>query len=64
MILLISAKSQHCVEQLCAEGCQSVRAYIARLERGEPVPQVADLSHEERQQVLAELRAIMAVYDE
>ena len=60
---LISSKSQHCVEQLCAEGCRSVRLCITRLEQGEDVSQTDELKPEEKQQVLAELKAIMAVYD-
>lgn len=60
---LISSKSQRCVEQLCAEGCQFVRLCITRLERGEDIPLAYKLKPEEKQQVLAELKAVMAVYD-
>ncbi|HEB56431.1 MAG TPA: hypothetical protein ENI98_09030 [Gammaproteobacteria bacterium] len=60
---MLSNKSQLCVEQLCAEGCQSVRLYIRRLEQGDDIPQTSELKPEEKQQVLIELKAIMAVYD-
>jgi len=63
VIPLISSKIQHCVEQLCAEGCQSVRRDIARLEQGKEIPLIEDLKAEEKQQVLSELKTIMAVYD-
>jgi len=60
---LISSKTQHCVEQLCAEGCQSVRRYIRYLEQGKDLPQTHEMHEKEKQQVLAELKAIMSVYD-
>jgi len=52
-----------CVESLCGLGCDGVRSVIAALEAGEPVAQVTALDAEQRQRVLAELKAIMAVYD-
>ncbi|GAB4300091.1 MAG: hypothetical protein Kow0096_19890 [Thiohalomonadaceae bacterium] len=52
-----------CVETLCELGCDSVRRTIAALEADEPVAQVAGLDAEQRRRVLAELKAIMAVYD-
>lgn len=52
-----------CVEALCQLGCDSVRTTIAALEAGHPVAQVEGLDAEQRQRVLAELKAIMAVYD-
>ena len=61
---MISSKSQHCIEQLCAEGCQSVRDYIQRMEKGETVPYTEALDAAEKQIVLSELKTIMAVYDE
>jgi len=50
------------IEAFCLQGCRSVRESIARLERGEVLPQVAALSPAERHVVLQELRSIMAVY--
>lgn len=54
---------QLCVESLCGDGCQAVNGYIQQLERGGSVPQTELLSYEDRQEVLKELKSIMAVYD-
>lgn len=54
---------QQCVEAVCQLGCDSVRRTIAALEAGQPVAQVAGLDAEQRRRVLAELKAVMAVYD-
>ena len=53
---------QHCIETLCSDGCCNVNDYIARLETGEALPQTTHLNLAERQEVLKELKAIMAVY--
>ena len=53
---------QEAVERICAKGCRAVRKDIVTLERGEPVPEVWKLNPEERREVLAELKKIMAVY--
>lgn len=58
-----SHKIQQRVESLCQSGCKAVNATIAALESGQPVAQVEDLSAEERNAVLRELKTIMAVYD-
>ena len=50
------------VEAVCEKGCRRVREDIATLERGEPIPECADLTRGERGQVLRELKQIMAVY--
>ncbi len=50
------------VEAVCSKGCRQVRADIATLERGEDLPETWNLNPAERQELLAELRAIMAVY--
>lgn len=55
---------QRCLESLCANGCEAVRATIDALERGQPVVATAGLGDAERAAVLAELKAVMAVYDE
>ena len=52
----------HCIEELCNDGCRTVNHYIERMEAGEILPQTTKLGTEERQQVLKELKAIMAVY--
>lgn len=57
------SKVQQCVEALCLNGCQAVRATIDALERDLPVAQTEAMDAHERAAVLAELKAIMAVYD-
>jgi hypothetical protein len=52
-----------CVEALCKCGCNAVRATISAMERGLPVPQTEGLTEQQREFVLSELKAIMAVYD-
>jgi hypothetical protein len=52
-----------CVEAVCLLGCDAVRATIAALETGLPVAQAEGLDTEQRNHLLAELKAIMAVYD-
>jgi hypothetical protein len=56
-------KIEECVEILCHQGCSMVYRYISALQQGDEFPEVADLSREERQSVLAELVAIMDIYD-
>ncbi len=57
-------KIAHCVETLCQRGCKEVSRLILALERNEPVAEADGLPAAERQAVLDELKAIMAVYDE
>jgi hypothetical protein len=52
-----------CVDAICQSGCNAVRATIAAMESGQPLPQVEQLDPEARNSVLDELRAVMAVYD-
>ncbi|MGA7801415.1 MAG: hypothetical protein WCC36_11455 [Gammaproteobacteria bacterium] len=57
------SKVERCVEQLCNDGCQAVWGYIEALETGRDLPQASELNGAERQYLLAELQAIMAVYE-
>lgn len=57
------AKVDECIETLCHHGCGMVYRYISALQENEEFPEVADLSAAERLSVLAELVAIMAIYD-
>lgn len=50
------------VESICARGCQQVHADIAQLEDGGELPETEGLSEPDRALVLAELKAVMAVY--
>jgi hypothetical protein len=52
-----------CVEQLCQEGCFRVTEYINSLQAGESLPQLAHLTPEEAEAVLAELVSVMAAYE-
>ena len=52
-----------CVDALCQCGCDAVRATIEAMEVGGEVPQLQTLGSEEREVVLDELKAVMAVYD-
>lgn len=52
-----------CIDTLCEQGCSKVNACISALQNGEDFPEVAGLSVADRQVVLQQLVAIMAVYD-
>lgn len=52
-----------CVDSLCEQGCDRVNACISALQNGDDFPEVAGMSATDRQVVLEELVAIMAVYD-
>ena len=56
-------KIEKCVETLCHQGCSMVYRRISALQQDEVFPEVADLSKAERLRVLAELVAIMDIYD-
>jgi hypothetical protein len=56
-------KVDECVEALCRQGCSMVYGFINTLHQGGELPEVADLSAAERLTVLAELVAIMDIYD-
>ncbi|WPL18634.1 hypothetical protein Thiowin_03714 [Thiorhodovibrio winogradskyi] len=51
------------IEAICQKGCRQVHDDIARLEQNDSVPEARGLSHAQRVRLLAELRAIMAVYE-
>jgi hypothetical protein len=50
------------IESICQKGCRGVWDDIATLEHGDDLPETEDLNAHERAWVLAELKAIMAVY--
>jgi hypothetical protein len=56
-------KIDECIEALCRQGCSKVYRHIDALQRSEEFPDVAGLSEAERLLVLAELVAIMDIYD-
>lgn len=51
------------IDRLCGEGCTSVQEYITALEQDREHPVYAHLDARQRSLLLAELRAIMAVYE-
>ena len=59
-----SLKINQRIEAVCEAGCDAVQASIYTLEAGHPVALTDDLSSEECQQVLFELKTIMSVYDD
>ena len=61
--MLSSEQVTQCIDALCQCGCDAVRATITAMESGVVVPQVETLGEDERQMVLRELKAVMAVYD-
>ncbi|WP_223296667.1 hypothetical protein [Thiorhodovibrio frisius] len=52
------------IEAICQKGCRQVHRDIERLAGGETVPEAKRLDARQREQLLAELQAIMAVYGE
>lgn len=57
------ARVDEAVVRICELGCVRVRAIIRDMREGRPVPDLESLTAEERAEVLAELQAIMDVYD-
>ena len=56
-------KVERCVESLCQNGCAAVSATISAMEQDLANVGLSDLSRAEQEQVLAELKTIMSVYD-
>jgi hypothetical protein len=56
-------KVSQCVDALCLNGCEAVRALIRTMEADIALQETAGLDEEEKHAVLTELQAIMAVYD-
>ncbi len=50
------------LEILCQSGCDTVNATIEAMENDQPTSIVEELTPDERQIVLQELKAIMSVY--
>jgi ClpP class serine protease len=56
-------KLAQCLELLCQSGCESVNATITALEKKQPFSLTQELTEQEQQIILHELKAIMSVYD-
>ena len=52
------------LEILCQNGCDAVNATISALENNQPTALPDDLTPEEKQIVLQELKSIMSVYNQ
>ena len=50
------------LEVLCQSGCDTVNATIEAMENNQPISIINDLTADERQIILRELKSIMAVY--
>lgn len=59
----LPAHLQILIETICERGCARVNEIIAALENDDSVEEITDLDSSERQQILVELKQIMAVYD-
>jgi hypothetical protein len=62
--LMNHEKIDHCIETLSLRGCTEVCEVIRLLEEGEALPETAELNDDEREAVLNELKAVMAIYTE
>lgn len=54
----------HCLEQICERGCREVNVVISQLEAGKRSTECAVLDEAQTARLLAELKAVMAVYAE
>ena len=61
---MLNHRLQSIVEGLCTDGCQAVSQYIADMEAGRMPQALQNLEPDEQQAVLAEIKAIMAVYEQ
>jgi len=61
---MLNTRLQTIVDRLCADGCQAVTQYIADIEAGRLPPALQNLEPEEQQAVLAEIKSVMAVYEQ
>ena len=52
------------IEQICLTGCERVNEIIERLERQESIEETSQLSIQEVDFVLLELKSIMTVYEQ
>jgi hypothetical protein len=54
---------QSVIESVCELGCERVNEIIISLESGQRVSEISGLDDSEQRCVLAELKAIMSVYE-
>ncbi|VAW91068.1 hypothetical protein MNBD_GAMMA21-2096 [hydrothermal vent metagenome] len=61
---MLEPELQSIVEQLCSDGCLQVNVYIQEIEAKDLPEVMLVLSEQQQNRVLAELKSIMAVYDQ
>jgi len=54
---------EHCLEQICGQGCKTVYLIIREMQNGHHPPCAAALSALQQNVLLHELQAVMAVYN-
>ena len=54
---------EQCVDYLCEQGCEKVSGYIEAIRNNDDLPELRELSDEERSAVHDELVSIMSVYE-
>lgn len=59
----MNQKTEQALTRICDLGCARIRALIGLLESGATIQETDELEEAERLTVLAELKAIMAIYD-
>jgi hypothetical protein len=60
---MLKPELQSVVDQLCEDGCRQVTRYIREIQSGDYPKQMRKLNQQECNEVMAELQAIMSVYD-
>lgn len=60
---MLKPELQTVVDQLCEDGCKRVSRYIREIQAGDYPNQMQKLNRQERDEIMTELQAIMAVYD-
>ena len=63
MTTLDHRRVEQCVEKLCHKGCRAVWSDIDALESGKRLVETRGLTPAEIQEVVRELKAVMAVYE-
>jgi len=58
-----SKRTQDYLEQICEQGCATVHQEIELLEHSQPSALLKGMSQTQQQEILKELKSIMAVYD-
>lgn len=61
---MLKPELQTVVERLCEDGCRAVSRYILEIETGQMPDSMQGLNLSDRETILAELKSIMAVYEQ